>query len=146
MSIRMTEKEFSKLTNTKNNNPSNKFHNKKVKVDNILFDSQKEYERYCFLKLLEKNKDISNLRFHNKKDYIILIDDPKVVYIPDFCYTENGIQIVEDFKGMQTKEFILKKKIIISMIKKGQLDILFRITKYKDGNFIITEEYKKETI
>lgn len=145
MSIIMTEKEFSKLTNTKNNNPSNKFHNKKVKVDNILFDSQKEYERYCFLKLLEKNKDISNLRFHNKKDYIILIDDPKVVYIPDFCYTENNIQIVEDFKGMQTKEFILKKKIIISMIKKGQLNILFRITKYKDGNFIITEEYKKET-
>lgn len=142
MSVRMTEKEFNKLINkdTKKENHNSKFHNKKVTVDGVTYDSTKEYERHCYLKILEKAGDISNLRFH--KDSIILIDDPLVKYLPDFCYIENGKKIVEDFKGMQTKEFILKKKIIISMIKKGLLDITFRIVKYENGNFIIVEEYE----
>lgn len=142
MSIRMTEKEFNKLmgNKTKNKKTVNKFHNKKIKVDGIVYDSTKEYERHCYLKILEKAGDISNLRFH--KDSITLIEDPLVKYIPDFCYIENGNNIVEDFKGMQTKEFILKKKMIISMIKKGSLKIVFRIVKYENGNFVTIEEYK----
>lgn len=140
MAIKMSEKEFNKLIN-KTQSSTNKFHNQRINIDNIWFDSKKEYERYCYLKILEKNKDISNLRFHDKKDNIVLIDDPKVIYIPDFCYIEKDIQIVEDFKGVQTKEFKLKKKIIISKIKKGELNISFRITKYENGNFIIVEQY-----
>lgn len=145
MSIRMTEKEFNNLIGNKNCNKPNKFHNKKIKVDGVVYDSTKEYERHCYLQLLEKSKDICNLRFHDKKDQITLIDDPVVRYIPDFCYDEDGKHIVEDFKGVQTKEFILKKKMIISMIKKGIIDITFRIVKYDNGNFIVVEEYCKKT-
>jgi hypothetical protein len=139
----MTEKEYEKLMEKKSGD-MNKFHNKKMKVDDVTYDSTKEYERHCYLKMLEKAGEISNLRYHDKKDIIILIDDPKVRYIPDFCYDENGEHVVEDFKGFQTKEFILKKKMIISMIKKGELDIIFRITKFKSQDFVVVEEYKKE--
>lgn len=137
--MRMSEKEYNKLI--KNKETNNKFHNKKIKVDGITYDSTKEYERHCYLQLLEKANEIQSLRFHDKKDTIILINDPLVKYIPDFCYDENEKHIVEDFKGMQTKEFILKKKMIISMIKKGELDITFRIVKYNNGDFEIVEEY-----
>lgn len=143
MGIRLSEKEYNKLigktTNTRKS--VNKFRNKRMKVDGVSYDSKKEYERHCFLKILEKSKEISNLRFH--QDKIVLIENPKTIYIPDFCYDEKGKHIVEDFKGMQTKEFILKKKMIISMIKKGLIDITFRIVKYEEGNFVVVEEYEK---
>jgi len=147
MTLRMSEKEFKKLTNKNQtlqiSSKQNKFKNKKINVDGLCFDSTKEYERYCELLLQEKSGLISNLRFHHPSDKIILIDDPLVTYIPDFCYDENNQHIVEDFKGFQTKEFILKKKMIISMIKKDKLDITFRIVKYQDNSFNTTEEYKK---
>lgn len=139
MAVRMSKKEFNKLINKKENK-TNKFGAKKIKVNGIYFDSQGEYERYCYLRMLEKTGDISDLRFHDKKDHIILIDDPHVKYIPDFCYTENGKNVVEDFKGYQTKEFILKKKIIISKMKKGELSIVFRIVK-NDNGYKTVEEY-----
>lgn len=141
MAVRMTEKEFNKLMK---NRPvgKNKFMANKQKIDGMWFDSKGEYDRYCYLKMLEKTGEISNLRFHDKKDYIILIDDPKVIYIPDFCYDEKGKHIVEDFKGMQTKEFIIKKKIIVSKIWKGELDITFRLVK-NDNGYKVTEEYDK---
>lgn len=138
--VRMTESEFEKLSGNKSAK-NNKYRNKKIKQDGMTFDSIGERDRYEYLKILEKSKEISNLTFH--KENIILIDDPLVKYIPDFCYDENGKHIVEDFKGVQTKEFILKKKMIISMIKKGQLDIVFRITK-KENGYHIVEEYSKQ--
>lgn len=138
--VRMTESEFEKLSGNKSEK-NNKYRNKKIKQDGMTFDSIGERDRYEYLKILEKSKEISNLTFH--KENIILIDDPLVKYIPDFCYDENGKHIVEDFKGVQTKEFILKKKMIISMIKKGQLDIVFRITK-KENGYHIVEEYSKQ--
>lgn len=40
-----------------------KYKAKKTIVDNITFDSKKEANRYCELKLLERAKVISNLQF-----------------------------------------------------------------------------------
>ena len=36
-----------------------------------------------------------------------------VTYIADFVYTENGEQVVEDVKGMRTKEYIIKRKLML---------------------------------
>ena len=36
-----------------------------------------------------------------------------VKYIADFVYTENGEQVVEDTKGMKTKEYIIKRKLML---------------------------------
>ena len=43
-----------------------KYHNRKMKIENIVFDSQKEAQRYCELKLLEKKGEISLLLIRKK--------------------------------------------------------------------------------
>lgn len=137
MSIRLSESEYNKLINkTTKKSSKSKYHNKIIVEDGIRFDSKTEYERYKELKLFERANLISNLRYHDKSDKIILLDDPLIEYEPDFCYDENGQHIIEDVKGYQTKEFKLKKKMIIAKIKSGQLDAVFIITKKENGTFI----------
>ena len=121
-----------------------KYNNIRVKTNDYNFDSKVEYERYLILKELEKNGEISNLRYHNKNDIIILLDDPIIKYEPDFCYDDkNGKHIVEDIKGFETEVFKLKKKMIISKIKKLELDATFIITKKNQDGFKIIFEYSK---
>lgn len=94
----------------------NKYRNKKVILDDYVFDSTQESRRYKELKLLLKAGKIQNLELQphfllqesfkkNSKTY------RKVEYIADFQYIENGKIIVEDVKGMQTDVFKLKHKL-----------------------------------
>jgi len=94
----------------------NKYRNKKVILDDYVFDSIQESRRYKELKLLLKAKEIQDLELQprfllqesfkkNGKTY------RKIEYIADFKYTENGKTIVEDVKGMQTDVFKLKHKL-----------------------------------
>jgi hypothetical protein len=39
----------------------------------------------------------------------------EVAYIADFVYTEDGKRIVEDSKGFKTKDFIIKRKLMLYM-------------------------------
>lgn len=93
-----------------------KYRNKKTVVDNIKFDSVLEANRYQELKLLQRAKQISNLRLQvpfllqegfkkNGKTH------RKIEYIADFVYEENGQTIVEDTKGMKTETFKIKQKL-----------------------------------
>lgn len=93
-----------------------KYRNKKTVVDNIKFDSVLEANRYQELKLLQRAKQISNLRLQvpfllqegfkkNGKTH------RKIEYIADFVYEENGQTIVEDTKGMETETFKIKQKL-----------------------------------
>ncbi len=93
-----------------------KYRNRKIVVDNIRFDSNLEAERYRQLKLLQRAKQISNLRLQvpfllqegfkkNGKTH------RKIEYIADFVYEENGQTIVEDTKGMITETFKIKQKL-----------------------------------
>jgi hypothetical protein len=34
-------------------------------------------------------------------------------YIADFVYEENGIEVVEDTKGIKTKDYIIKRKLML---------------------------------
>lgn len=94
----------------------NKYKNTKIVVDNIKFDSVLEANRYQELKLLQRAKQISNLRLQvpfllqegfkkNGKTH------RKIEYIADFVYEENGQTIVEDTKGMKTETFKIKQKL-----------------------------------
>ena len=94
----------------------NKYKNRKIVVDNIKFDSILEANRYQELKLLQRAKQISNLRLQvpfllqegfkkNGKTH------RKIEYIADFVYEENGQTIVEDTKGMKTETFKIKQKL-----------------------------------
>lgn len=94
----------------------NKYRNRKTVVDNIKFESVLEANRYRELKLLQRAKEISNLRLQvpfvlqegfkkNGKTY------QAIKYIADFVYEENGQTVVEDTKGMKTETFKIKQKL-----------------------------------
>lgn len=108
-----------------------KYHSQKVVADGEIFDSRKECRRWQELKLLEKAGEITDLRRQvpfellpdqrepdrigprggRKKGRII---ERKAVYIADFVYKDrSGLEVVEDCKGMRTKDYIIKRKLIL---------------------------------
>lgn len=92
-----------------------KFHNQKVEVDGITFDSKKECRRYKELKLMERAGVIRGLQLQVP---YILFDKSKygrvVKYVADFVYfdVEKSKTIVEDVKGFKTDVYKLKKRIL----------------------------------
>lgn len=96
-----------------------KYRNRKTVVNGISFDSLKEAKRYQELLLLEKTGAITDLKMQVK---FVLIPsqrvDGKVVerecaYKADFVYQENGETVVEDTKGFRTKDYIIKRKLML---------------------------------
>lgn len=93
-----------------------KYHNKKIIIDGIVFDSTKEGKRYQELKLLERAGVIKDLEL--QKEFELQPSYKKngrtvrkISYIADFCYYENGKYVVEDAKGCKTQVYKLKKKM-----------------------------------
>ena len=96
-----------------------KYGNKKITVDGVTFDSKKEYFRWCELCLLEKAGQITDLKRQVKFELIPsqriagkVVERP-VHYVADFVYQENGQTVVEDTKGVKTKDYILKRKMML---------------------------------
>lgn len=104
-----------------------KYKNKRVSVDNLVFDSLKEANRYKELCLLVKAGKIENLACQVPYELIPAqygeVDGKKkcleraVKYVADFVYRdkETGQWVVEDSKGMRTKEYILKRKLMLQV-------------------------------
>lgn len=99
-----------------------KYGAKKVTYDGKTFDSQKEAQRYAELRLLERGKVIKDLKWQvmfqllpAQKDKNGKLIERPVDYIADFTYTNcaTGEQFVEDTKGMKTREYILKRKMML---------------------------------
>lgn len=112
-----------------------KYKNKKVVLpDGTVFDSEKEYKRWCELCLLEKAGVIKNLRRQvpfvliptqyeevvrfSKKTGKQLKSKTKVaekvcLYYADFTYLENEKLVVEDTKGKRTEKYIIKRKLML---------------------------------
>ena len=102
-----------------------KYKNKPVSVDNISFASRKEANRYKELCLLQKAGKIENLRLQVAYELIPAqyaeVDGKKkcieraVKYVADFVYydKEKGEWVTEDSKGMRTKEYVLKRKLLL---------------------------------
>ena len=123
----MNYKEYQKIPHK----PQSKFHNQKTMLDGIPFDSKKEARRYSELKLLERAGTISNLDRQVKFSLIPAQREPSTVggrgavhlgkvieqecyYVADFVYLdETGEKVVEDAKGMRTKEYRIKKKLML---------------------------------
>ena len=100
---------------------ANKYNNRVVQRDGMTFDSVKEYRRYCELALLERAGQITDLKRQVKFELIPTQRiDGKVVeypcsYVADFVYMENGKQVVEDTKGVKTKDYIIKRKLMLHL-------------------------------
>lgn len=120
-----------------------KYRNKKVTVGGVTYDSQKEYDRWRELCLLQRAGKITGLDRQVKFELIpaqyrtvetgerykrnnlargIRAGDPKTkevcleqscVYIADFVYKQDGRQVVEDTKGVRTADYIIKRKLML---------------------------------
>lgn len=96
----------------------NKFHNHKTVYEGIQFDSKREAERWAELLILEKAGDITDLQ---RQVRYVLIPSQKtktkteraVTYVADFVYKDHGETVVEDAKGVPTKEYIIKRKLML---------------------------------
>lgn len=99
--------------------PLSKYHSRKVTRDGITFDSMKECKRYQELALLERAGQISDLQRQVKFELIPSQRvNGKVVerachYVADFVYIEDGQKVVEDTKGFKTKDYIIKRKLML---------------------------------
>lgn len=114
-----------------------KYGNKKVTIGGMVFDSKKEAKRFEELFLMEKAGEISGLRRQVK--YVLIpaqrefldeiyargekkgenkpgrLLERECTYIADFVYYKDGEVIVEDTKGFRTKEYIIKRKLMLYM-------------------------------
>ena len=116
-----------------------KLGNVKVTVDGIEFDSKKEANRYCELKLLQRAGQIEQLELQKEFELIPaqyetfprygktgkrLQDGKRCIeksctYKADFAYIQNGKQIVEDVKGYRDPasaayaKFVIKRKLLL---------------------------------
>ena len=115
----------------------NKYGSKKVEVNGIVFDSKKEAKRYQELLLLEKAGAIRDLQRQVK--YVLIpaqrewtneiytkgrkkgcfkqgkLLERECSYIADFVYIENGKIVCEDTKGFRTKDYIIKRKLMLKV-------------------------------
>lgn len=114
-----------------------KYGNKKCQYNGIVFDSRHEMQRYKELLLLQRAGEISDLELQKHFELIpaqyensteIYKSGPRkgqikpgklieraVEYIADFYYYDHGkgYIVVEDTKGMKTKEYIIKRKLML---------------------------------
>jgi len=90
-----------------------KYNNKRVLVDGILFDSQKEADYYSELKLQLKAGTIKG--FCRQPEFILVegfVGRKPVTYKADFIiFYPDGTAEIIDTKGMETETFKLKKKL-----------------------------------
>lgn len=108
----------------------NKYHSKKVTVNGITYDSKKEARRHIVLLDMERKGEIQDLERQVKFVLIPAQREPdtfgprggvkkgkvlerEVAYVADFVYTQNGERIVEDTKGFRTKDYIIKRKLML---------------------------------
>jgi hypothetical protein len=113
-----------------------KYYNIKTRTsDGIVFDSHKEASRWEQLLLLQKAGKIVELKRQVKYELIPAqyetyerfsktgkrlkdgkrLVERKVEYIADFVYhdVDTGELIVEDTKGVKTKDYIIKRKLLL---------------------------------
>jgi hypothetical protein len=95
---------------------TNKYRNKPVRRNGIWFRSTGEADRNDELLVLELAGEISDLR--RQVPYRIEFDGYLVkTYHADFVYFDRrtGKEVVEDWKGCRTREFILTKKLMLAV-------------------------------
>lgn len=99
-----------------------KYGAQKTEFDGLVFDSKHEAMRWRELALLQRAGEISDLRRQVK--YILIpaqvdedgkIAERAVSYVADFVYRDvrSGETVVEDAKGMHTRDYIIKRKLML---------------------------------
>jgi len=89
-----------------------KYRNSRTFFDGIKFASRKEARVYGWLKLRERQRDISELRL--QVPYALQVNGEIIcTYRADFVYLDrNGKEVVADAKGYRTREYLMKRKLM----------------------------------
>ena len=98
-----------------------KYGAQKTEYDGLVFDSKREALRWRELALLQRAGEITDLRRQVK--FILVpaqvdengkIAERAVSYVADFVYGDlrSGETVVEDAKGMHTRDYIIKRKLM----------------------------------
>ncbi len=106
--MRLTEEEYLNLVGDRPvpSPKKNKYGSRSVTVDGIKFPSQREANRYCELKLLQRDGQV--IYFLMQVPFLL---DGGVKYLLDFMiFWTSGKVTHEDTKGCKTQVYILKKK------------------------------------
>ena len=91
------------------------------------FDSKREYQRWLDLKREQESGAISDLKRQVTFELVPkqALQEPRrtkgrwqrnekaVCYVADFVYWKDGIQIVEDVKGLRTDVYKIKRKLML---------------------------------
>lgn len=110
----------------------NKYNAHSVEYDGEIFDSQKELSRFRELLFMQRDGIITDLERQVKYTLIPAQREPSTVgarggikqgkllekecsYIADFVYkvVETGEIVVEDTKGFRTKDYVIKRKLML---------------------------------
>ena len=111
---------------------ANKYHARKIAVNGETFDSQREYNRWLKLRLLERAGMIRDLQRQVAFELIpaqyewdcCLTDDGRLrekqkcveracTYVADFVYYKGAEKVVEDAKGVRTEAYRIKRKLML---------------------------------
>lgn len=97
----------------------NKYGSCKVQIGGEVFDSKKEASRWRELALLQRAGAITDLKRQVKYELIPsqrmgekVVERP-CTYVADFVYKQSGKTVVEDTKGFKTKDYIIKRKLML---------------------------------
>ena len=144
MALRLTEEEYNRLFKNRGgsvgtgvpdcpSNSKNKYNAVKTEAHGKIFDSAHEAEQYGELLILARAGEIYDLKTQVK--YVLIpakrepdrtgprggkikgkVIERETAYIADFVYkTKDGTEIVEDAKGCRTKDYRIKKKLMLSV-------------------------------
>jgi hypothetical protein len=96
-----------------------KYRNKPQEIDGIRFDSKAEAKRYGELMIRQKAGEITDLKVH--PPYWLTVNGIEICkYVGDFAYwTNDGDDrqyILEDVKGVKTRLYMLKKKLVLACL------------------------------
>ena len=116
----------------RNYGTGSKYHAKKVSIQGEVFDSKKEARRFLELQMLEKAGRISGLQRQKKFVLVPAQYEPEttgprggkikgkllereVAYYADFVYFDEEEKdfVIEDTKGVRTKDYIIKRKLML---------------------------------
>lgn len=98
-----------------------KYGNNKVTYKGEVFDSKKEAERYAELRMLETagqiafiSRQVKFVLIPAQRDSSGKIIERECSYVADFVYydMDHG-KVVEDTKGFKTKDYIIKRKLML---------------------------------
>jgi hypothetical protein len=88
-----------------------KYANEVVDVGGLRFDSKREARRWGELQLLERVGHIADLR--RQVRFRLEVNGAHICdYLADFTYSESGAMVVEDAKGVRTRDYSIKAKLM----------------------------------